>query len=97
MAALRTTAGAGLAALDGDVASAMADYDEAFAAWAALRCLLPLQLARLDAARLLGAEQATGALEDARRELGAMQAAPLLALLPDEALRKKSWPSCRWR
>ena len=84
MAALRTTVRAGLAALDGDVASAMACYDEAFAAWAALQCLLPLQLARLDAARLLGAEQAAGALQDARRELGEMRAAPLLALLPDE-------------
>lgn len=72
MAALRTTVGAGLAALDGDVASALAGYDEAFAAWAALQCLLPLQLARLDAARLLGAEQAPGALEDARRELEEM-------------------------
>jgi len=84
MAALRTTVRAGLAALDGDVASAMAGYDEAFAAWAALQCLLPLQLARLDAARLLGAEQAAGALQDARKELGEMRAAPLLALLPDE-------------
>jgi class 3 adenylate cyclase/predicted ATPase len=84
MAALRTTVRAGLAALDGDVASAVAGYDEAFAAWAALQCLLPLQLARLDAVRLLGAEQAPGALEDARRELGEMRAAPWLALLPDE-------------
>jgi hypothetical protein len=75
---------AGLAALDGDVARAVADYDEAFAAWAALQCLLPLQLARLDAARLLSAEQAAGALEDVRRELGEMRAVPLLALLPDE-------------
>lgn len=84
MAALRTTVRAGLAALDGDMARAVAGYDEAFAAWAALQCLLPLQLARLDAARLLGAEQAAGALEDARTELGQMRAAPLLALLPDE-------------
>lgn len=84
MAALRTTAGAGLAALDGDVASAVASYDDALAAWAALQCPLPLQLARLDAARLLGAERAAGPLEDARRELGEMRAAPLLALLPDE-------------
>jgi tetratricopeptide (TPR) repeat protein len=84
MAALRTTARAGLAALDGDAASAVAGYDEAFAAWTALQCLLPLQLARLDAARLLGAEQAPGALEDARRELREMRATPLLALLPDE-------------
>jgi hypothetical protein len=67
MAALRTTVRAGLAALDGDVARAVAGYDEAFAAWAALQCLLPLQLARLDAARLLSAEQAAGALEDVRR------------------------------
>jgi class 3 adenylate cyclase/predicted ATPase len=84
MAVLRTTVRAGLAALDGDVASAVAGYDEAFAAWAALQGLLPLQLARLDAARLLNAEQAAGALEDARRELGEMGAMPLLALLPDE-------------
>ncbi len=84
MAALRTTVGAGLAALDEDVARAVTDYDEAFAAWAALQCLLPLQLARLDAARLLSAEQAAGAVEDARRELGEMRAVPLLALLPDE-------------
>jgi hypothetical protein len=70
--------------MDGDIASAVGGYDEAFAAWAALQCLLPLQLARLDAARLLSAEQGAGVLEDVRRELGEMRAVPLLALLPDE-------------
>jgi hypothetical protein len=39
---------------------------------------------RRAAARLLNAEQAAGALADARRELGEMGAVPLLALLPDE-------------
>jgi hypothetical protein len=85
MAALRTTVRAGLAALDGDVARAVAGYDEAFAAWAALQCLLgPCNSPASTPARLLSAEQTAGALEDVRRELGEMRAVPLLALLPDE-------------
>jgi hypothetical protein len=83
---MRLTVSAGLTALDGDRVNAAERFRLALGAWRALDCKLPLGLALLDFATLLGHEDSDPAVRtEARAIFTALGATPLLARLEQAA------------
>lgn len=81
MAAVRRTAEAGLAAIQGDLNRSRQLYESAFDGWVPLDCLFDLALAKLDAALLLESSSEGAMGNDARRALTELGALPFLSKL----------------